>query len=198
MSTVIFDFLSFKGTKWFVAVDWPRPQRRSNWQTAGIGNPLQHFVFPASEAFPQISSFSCLCSTLIWPVIIYQLYYPNHPAPLTNDPKHYDQYNHFLPGRLAKPNPPAHRTTLIPLISLNTLTEASTWPRKYICENGMEQQYAKVIQYNQLFQTTLSNICTHKNPKNKMQNFEHVCLEPKWAKFKKKKNDQIGLERSAS
>ena len=125
MITDVFDFLPFEGTKWFVAVDWPRPQRRSNWQTAGIGNPLQHFVFPASEAFPQISSFSCLCSTFIRPLLPKPPWTPDHP-------KHYDQLNHFLPGRPANPNHPDHLATLTPLIySLNTLINPITLTQKF-------------------------------------------------------------------
>ena len=186
MITDVFDFLPFEGTKWFVAVDWPRPQRRSNWQTAGIGNPLQHFVFPASEAFPQISSFSCLCSTFIRPVVIDHLYYPNHPEPLTI-PSTMTNLTTFCPAALQIPTT---LTTLLPwhlwFIAWTHWSTPSPWPRNFFCENWMEQQYAKVIQYYQLFRKTLFKICTHKKiQKGKMQNFEHVCLEPKSAKFKK-------------
>ena len=151
MSTVVFDFLSFEGTKWFVAVDWPRPQRRSHWQTAGIRNPLQHFVFPASEAFPQISSFSCLCSTFICLIVQWSLTTSTTQTWTPDHPKHYDQLNHFLPGCPAKPNHPDHLATLTPLIkSLNTLTNPITLTQK---------------KYYQLFRKTLFKIRTYKKSK---------------------------------
>ena len=112
---------------------------------------------------------------------------PPKPPWTPDHPKHYEQLNHFLPSALQNP------TTLTTLLLWHLWLAWSLDPEKTFAKmewNNNMQKWSNTISCSE--QHFLKFAHTKKIQKGKMQNFEHVCLEPKSAKSKKKSLTKLG------